>query len=104
MSVAQVRTYRTMPQPRAIGASNVAGAQAPARSPTRRAFPAKNECAADESSPASRLIERCHALLPERGEVSGAALATVALLAYRPLGQSNSDRLFGRVAPRRAAV
>ena len=86
-----------MPQPRAIGASNVAGAQAPARSPTRRAFPAKNECAVDESSPASRLIERCHALLSERGDVSGAALATEALLAYRSLEASNRDVFFDRL-------
>ncbi len=86
-----------MSLPRAIGASNVAPVRASARPPTRTPFLAKNVCAVDESSPASQLIERCHALLSGRGDVSGAALATDALLGYRSLPASTTDAFFDRL-------
>jgi malonyl-CoA decarboxylase len=81
----------------AIGASNVATVRAPARPPSRTAPLQKNESVVDESNPASRLIARCHALLSERGEVSGAALATEALSVYRSLPAPAIDRFFDRL-------
>jgi len=81
----------------AIGASNVATARAPVGSPTRTMPPQNNEPLVDESNPASRLIECCHALLSERGEVSGAVLATDALSVYRSLAAPAIDRFFDRL-------
>ena len=81
----------------ALRASNVATVRVPVPAARSVAPAPKNECLVDESTPASRLIERCQALLAERGDVSGAALATEALSVYRSLAAPAMDAFFDRL-------
>src|SRR5258707_9071846 len=53
-----------------------------------------------DTDDARRAIERCDVLLSERGEVSGARLATEALAAYQSLTGSSLDAFFDLLASR----
>jgi malonyl-CoA decarboxylase len=53
-----------------------------------------------DTDDAQRAIERCDVLLSERGEVSGARLATEALAAYRSLTGSSLDAFFDLLGSR----
>jgi malonyl-CoA decarboxylase len=87
-----------MARDRATDTSTVAAVRT-APEPARTPLPLYDELPGpSEDLRASLPIERCHTLLSQRGEVSGSALATEALAAYRSLPASAIGAFFDRLA------
>jgi malonyl-CoA decarboxylase len=69
-----------------------------AKKGTRRKKPASRSAGAQRSRPVREAIGRCRALIRERGEASGAAVARDALLAYQALDDVSRRRFFDAIA------